>query len=155
MDWDRLNQWLTLFANVGVLIGLILLIVEVRHAISLSEREAFRSRGTEIQESMQNLAMSPDLARIMAEAQESGVGGLTPADKIRLDAWLGGMLRRMQNQYNDYRLGYLDDASVQGMLRAARRVLPTYEQLGNDVTDQLHPSFVEALLAVESTQVPK
>ena len=155
MDWDRLNQWLTLLANLGVLIGLIVLIVEVRHAISLSEREAFRNRGTEIQEAMQNLAMTPELAEIMAEVQEGRVEGLTSADKLRLNAWYGAVLRRMQNQFNDYRHGYLDDASNEAMLRAARRAFPIYEQLGNDVADQLHPSFIEAVRKTDSPPVPE
>ena len=30
MDTDRLNRWLTLGANIGVLIGIVLLVIEVR-----------------------------------------------------------------------------------------------------------------------------
>ena len=81
--------------------------------------------------------------------------GLTSADKLRLNAWYGAVLRRMQNQFNDYQLGYLDDASNEAMLRAARRAFPIYEQLGNDVADQLHPSFVEAVQKTDSPAVPE
>ena len=134
-----------LFANLGVLVGLIVLVVEVRHAISLTELEAFRNRGTEIQEAMQNLAMSPELADIIAKSQEQGVGALLPSEKIRLNAWYGAMLRRMQNQFNDHRLGYLDEVSNETMLRAAKLVIPIYQELGNNIALQLHPEFVEAV----------
>ena len=145
MYWDRLNRWIVLFANLGVLVGLIVLVVEVRHAISLTEQEAYRNRGTEIQEAMQNLAMSPELADIIAKSQEQGVGALLPSEKVRLNAWYGAMLRRMQNQFNDHRLGYLDEMSNENMLRAAKLVIPIYQELGNNNALQLHPEFVEAV----------
>ncbi len=145
MDWDRLNRWLTLFANLGVLVGLMVLVIEVRHAISLTEQEAYRNRGTEIQEALQNLAMSPELADIFVKAEEHGAGSLSPSEKVRLNAWYGAVLRRMQNQFNDYRLGYLDEVSNAAMLRAAKATIPVYRNLGNDIEDQLHPEFIEAV----------
>ena len=65
MNSDRINRWLTLGANIGVLIGLVLLVIEARHAINLSESDAYRHRGTEIQEAYQQVALSPDFAAIM------------------------------------------------------------------------------------------
>ena len=45
MDSDRLNRWLTLGANVGVLIGLALLVVEIRQGnqLALAQIEQTRS----------------------------------------------------------------------------------------------------------------
>jgi len=37
MNTDRVNKWLTLGANVGVLAGLILLVAEIRQNTELSE----------------------------------------------------------------------------------------------------------------------
>ena len=73
MRMDRLNRWLTLAANIGVMIGLIFLVIEVRHSISLSESQAYRSRGTEIQEAYKDLAFSADLASIIAKTNDEGV----------------------------------------------------------------------------------
>ena len=45
MDSDRLNRWLTLVANTGVLVGLILLVVEIRQSnlLALADIEQTRS----------------------------------------------------------------------------------------------------------------
>jgi len=45
LDTDRLNRWLTLVANVGVLVGLALLVFEIRQSnlLALSEIEQTRS----------------------------------------------------------------------------------------------------------------
>jgi hypothetical protein len=145
MNWDRLNGWLNLLANMGVLVGLILLVVEVRHAISLSELEVYRDRGTEIQEAMQELALSTDLAEIIVKATDGGVIALSPKERVRLSAWYMAMLYRMQNQFNDYQLGYLDDVSYQAMLRAAARILPLSRQLGVEIARDFDPEFIASV----------
>ena len=45
MDSDRINRWLTLVANTGVLVGLVLLVVEIRQSnmLALAEIEQTRS----------------------------------------------------------------------------------------------------------------
>jgi hypothetical protein len=145
MDSDRLNRGLSLIANVGVLLGLFLLVVEVRHAIGLAELDAYRNRGTEIQEAMQELALSSDLAEILASAEAAGVGALSPSERTRLHAWYLAMLFRMQNQFNDYQLGYLDEIPYRSMLRSAAAAMPISKQLGIDVTRDFDPAFVEAI----------
>lgn len=39
MDFDRLNRWLLLIANLGVLVGVLLLAVEIRQNQSIMERD--------------------------------------------------------------------------------------------------------------------
>ncbi len=145
MGTERLNRWLSLAANIGVLIGLIFLIVEVRHAISLSESQAYRNRGTEIQEAYLELALSADLASIMAKTKDEGVSSLNSAEFIRLGAWFQAVLLRMQNQFNDYQLGYLDEASYRLMLQYAAQILPMTEQLEIDLAANFDPAFVQAV----------
>jgi hypothetical protein len=145
MDSDRVNRWLTLLANVGVLIGLILLTIEVRHAIDLAELEAYRHRGTEIQEAMQQLALSSDLAGVVAKSRDAGVEALSPAERVRLNAWYLAMVFRMQNQFNDYQLGYLDEAPYRAMLRSAAATVSISEQLGVDIETDFDPAFVQAV----------
>jgi hypothetical protein len=55
------------------------------------------------------------------------------------------MLYRMQNQFNDYHLGYLDDISYESMLRAAARILPVCQQLGMDLAGEFDPVFIETV----------
>ncbi len=145
MRMDRLNRWLTLAANIGVMIGLIFLVIEVRHSISLSESQAYRSRGTEIQEAYKDLAFSADLASIIAKTNDEGVSSLNSVEFIRLAAWFQAMLLRMQNQFNDYQLGYLDETSYRLMLQYAAQILPMTQQLEIDLTANFDPAFVQAV----------
>ena len=144
MNTDRISNSLTLAANFGVLIGLIILIVEVRHAISLSESEAYRNRGTEIQEAYQELALSAELAEILVKSQKEGIHALSDVETVRLSAWNQAIALRMQNQFNDYHLGYLDESSYQSMLRAAARMYPDWQQVGLEIED-FDPRFVQAV----------
>ena len=55
------------------------------------------------------------------------------------------MLLRMQNQFNDYQLGYLDEASYRLMLQYAAQILPMTQQLEIDLTANFDPAFVQAV----------
>ena len=41
MNTDRLNRWLTLAANLGVLAGLIVLIMEIRQSSAIAEAQFY------------------------------------------------------------------------------------------------------------------
>ena len=150
MSADRVNKWLTLTANFDVLVGLIVLVIEVRHAISLSESSAHRNRGTEIQEAYQELALSTELAEILVKSRDGGIHALSDVESVRWSAWNESIALRMQNQFNDYHLGYLDEPSYQAMLRAAARWYPDWRQLGIEM-DNFDPRFIEAVKSATAT----
>ena len=112
MDSDRLNRWLTLIANFGVVIGLFVLIAEVNHASKLAEVEAYQTRIRDIQELNLEFALSDSLADILNKAANQGVETLTPSEFSRAKAWYATIMRGMQGQYYQYQNGFLDRASV-------------------------------------------
>ena len=112
MDSDRLNRWLSLIANIGVVVGLFLLIAEVNHASRLAEVEAYQTRIRDIQELNLQLALSESLADIMIKVESEGIDSLTPGEYRRARAWNVTILRGMQGQYYQYQNGFLDRASV-------------------------------------------
>ncbi len=146
MTSDTLSRWLTLAANIGVLIGLVLLIIEARHAIDVSESEAYRNRGTEIQEAFKELALSADLAAIAAKADDQGIDSLTRVEFVRWSAWNRAAILRMQMQFHDYQLGYLDAFAYQAMLRKAAMAYLRWQELGIDPED-FDPRFIRAVEA--------
>ena len=119
MGSDKMNRWISLGANIGVIIGLIMLVIEVRHANNLAEASAYRSRGDEIQAVLNSVALSSDLAEILVKVDTQGVHALSDVEAKRFWAYLRAGTFRMQNQFNDYNLGYLDDDSYQAMLAEA------------------------------------
>ena len=109
---DRLNRWLTLIANFGVVIGLFLLIAELNHASKLAEVDAYQTRVGDIQELGLELALSDSLATILSKADSEGIESLSPSEFIRAQAWYSTIMRGMQGQYYQYQNGFLDRASV-------------------------------------------
>lgn len=107
MDFDKLNNWLTLLANVGVVIGLFALIAELNHSSRLAEVDAYQSRMNEIQNLTIQYAFSSNFPEILLKYQSEGIGSLTPAEESRVSAWYHTILRQMQGQYYQWQQGFL------------------------------------------------
>ena len=127
---DRINQWLTLAANVGVLIGLFLLVVELNQVTHLAETDAYVSRLNQIQEANVEFATSESLARIQVKARAEGVGTLDPVELRQLFFWENSVLNRMASQYYQYERGYLDEFTAQNVFDTAVGLVPYWEELG-------------------------
>ena len=149
VDTDRLNRWLTLGANIGVLAGLIFLVVEIRHTNDLARASAYRSRGAEIQEAHQAVALDPELSRILLKSNQQGIDGLTDHERIRYTYWQIAAQLRMQNQFNDYQMGFLDEEIYQSALDAAAERYDLWMELGVPIED---PEFKAA---IESVREPR
>ena len=61
---DRLNQWLTLAANVGVLLGIIFVAVEVRQNTAATLSGTLQSLTDNSTEGLRSYAANAELARI-------------------------------------------------------------------------------------------
>ena len=147
MDSDRANRWLTLGANIGVLVGLIFLVVEIRHTNDLARASAYRSRGAEIQEAHQAVALDPELSRILLKYNQQGIEGLTDHERIRYTYWQIATQLRMQNQFNDYQLGFLDEEIYRSVLDAAAERYDLWMELGVPIDD---PEFETAIEGVRN-----
>ncbi len=107
MNFDKLNNWLTLIANVGVVIGLFALIAELNHSSRLAEVDAYQSRMNEIQNLTIQYAFSNDFPEILLRYQSEGFNSLTPSEASRVSAWYNTILRQMQGQYYQWQQGFL------------------------------------------------
>ncbi len=112
MQSSKINEWLSLIANVGVVIGIFALIAELNHATGVAEVEAYQTRTRDIQELQLQLALSESLANALEKNKAQGADKLTPEEFARVRAWYGAILRGMQGQYYQYQHGFLDRESV-------------------------------------------
>ena len=135
MESDRVNRWLTLVANIGVAIGLVLLIFEFRESRNLAETEAAVRRLDQIQIAQLELATSEFLVPIRVKARSEGVESLTDVELQRLQLWEGTVRLRMRSQYIEYVRGYLDQDTANRMIQSAARMLPYWEELGYELGD--------------------
>ena len=149
MEAAKWNDWLTLLANFGVVVGLGMLIFELKHASDLAEAGAYQTRMTEISQTSMNFALSEDLAEIYERMRSEGLAVLSPVDLRRVRSWELGKMIRMQAQFYQYERGFLDEGSVDNMLRAAAAHLPLWDELGLSFESSI---FREAVEAVEDPE---
>lgn len=142
MDSDHLNRWLTLLANIGVVVGLALLIVELRQAQKLAETQATVRRLEQMQVAQVEYATSDYLVPIKVKARADGVQSLSRDELERLRVWENTIRLRMYSQYVEYQRGYLDPAAAETILNAAAENLPFWEELGYQLGDN---DFEQAL----------
>ena len=108
MDTDKFNRWLTLTANLGILIGLVLLIVEIRQNTDLVRAQIAMDRTTSSIETLINVANSGAIAPINAglHADVAGFpmvlgwrGKLTQEEGQRYRWWLQARLYEFNNDW--------------------------------------------------------
>ena len=124
-----------MLANVGVVIGLALLIYELRESQYLAETEAAVRRLDQMQVAQVEMATSEFLAAIRVKARSDGVESLTPVEFYKLRKWESSVRLRMRSQYIEHVRGYLDQDTADGMLETAVYFLPYWEELGYELGD--------------------
>ena len=86
MDRDRLNWWLTILANVGMLGGLVFVGFEIRQNTSQLRADASSSITASVNELNAGLYGDSDLAELVFRG-EADLGALTPVERTRFDAY--------------------------------------------------------------------
>ena len=84
MDRDRLNWWLTLLANLGVLSGLVFVGFEIRQNTSQLRADASYSITASVNELNAGLYGDSELAELVFRG-EADLGALTPIERTRFD----------------------------------------------------------------------
>ena len=133
MNWENFNRWLTLITNAGVMIGLALLVVELRQSQHLAETDASIRRFEQMQTAQVVMATSESLAEIRMKAELEGPQSLTPAELYRLRRWENSVRLRMQSQYYQYARGYLDKETADMIVAGAVANLAYWEGLGYEL----------------------
>jgi hypothetical protein len=107
MDSDRLNRWLTLGANLGVLVGILLLIVELNQ-----NRESIRAqtRNDLAQGAMSVISLAIENPHIADALIRSNNGeDITPTEAFMLDSRAEVIFRYFENVHYQYRIGTYDE----------------------------------------------
>lgn len=87
MNSDKLNNWPTLLANFGVVIGLVLLIYELRLYQNLAETEASVRRLEQMNIAQVELATNELIIPIREKAIAEGAQSLSLIELRRLQTW--------------------------------------------------------------------
>ena len=138
MNADRVNRWLTLGANIGVLVGIILLLVELKQNRDLTRAQIHQDRSDAWVASRFSRADSEYVSPIMAKIYAAGypenmkaMDGLTPVEMSRIHDLFGAFAGDYDNLYFQYQRGYLDEEFYRQRIEPSiRSMAPWFKKLG-------------------------
>ena len=141
MKIDNLNSWLTLSANVVVILGLAVLIYEVRQNTQALQNEtdvAIWSLGS----AQASLAVQDaDLAHLLIRARTEDWSALDPIEQERLTIFWGMLVDRLELQYRLYTRtdSTLDEGSIVFPEQLLRQ--PSFRRWWGENSYIYHPEF--------------
>ena len=129
MESDRLVRWLTIGANLGVLIGLLLLVAEMKQSRDMMRAQIRHELAMGIVDLLQTPASNSQLADVLFR----GVSGeaLTPSESFQFEMRTNALFRYWEDVHYQYRVGLYDDAEFQTQ-RDAWRVSLERSQLARN-----------------------
>ncbi len=130
MNTDSVNKWLALGANVGVVIGLILLLIELDQNSDLVKAQIHQARSDAHVWMKEESANSEFLLPAMEKFRLAGgsknmhaMDALTPIDAARVKRSMEAAHQDYDNLFYQYQQGYLDEEYYQ------YRIVPTIKEL--------------------------
>ena len=116
MDLDRLNQWLTLAASVGVIIGLIFLIVEINQSNRIASYAAEPSRRNQF---IELNSVGIENSQIVAKLQ-AGDMELSPPERAQALMMAKQLLNTWKDAEAAYDHGLLSDETFHPTIRSIK-----------------------------------
>ena len=115
---DRLNQWLTLLANLGVIIGIGFVAYEVRQNTEATHAQTREAVLAAAQAELQAVRDDPNL--IISIIKEDT---LSTEEQIKLYTWLVSALKAREFSWLQRKSGVIDEAQWQSELAVAVAIL--------------------------------
>ncbi len=116
MNADNVNKWLTLSANIGVVFGLILLLVEIDQNSDLVRAQIHQARSDAHVLTKQTGANTEYLLPALLKFQSAGgpdnldaMDSLTPIEAARVATNMEAVHQDYDNLFYQYQQGYLDE----------------------------------------------
>ena len=145
---EKLNQWMTLAANVGVLIGIFFLAYEIRQntdAVHAQTREAILAAG---QAELQAIRNDPNLIDSIVRE-----GTLTTEEQVKLYTWLVSALKVREFSWLQRESGVIDDAQWKSELAITRAILQAprvrswWDKVGHKTVSDEFREFVNSAIS--------
>jgi len=136
-----LGQTITILANLGVIVGIAFLAIEMSQnnrllmmESRLAETEAYVARTSGSVAEWRQLALSGELADLLIRADTEGVSSLSEAERLRVLGWELARLYRFSGNYYQYEQGYLGQETIDDLLRlGAVPQLQLWRDLGIEI----------------------
>ena len=148
MEISELKDWFTLAANLGVLLGIAFLIVEIKQNTAVHESDSRKALLSNDQTSLLVALDHHDIFMKMGEAEP-----LSQADQYRLSFIFAIDIRNREFEYFQYQSGSLDENTWQSykylilMNHATERGRIWWDKVGRDIVNIEFAKMVDEMLA--------
>jgi len=105
--FERLTAWLTLAANLGVLAGLVLVILQLNQNEKMMRAQTRHEIASGIVELLTTSATSPQLAELIVRNNQGGK--LTPAEQYQVQLRINALFRLWESEHYQYRMSLFDE----------------------------------------------
>ena len=154
MDSNKVNRWLTLGANLGVLVGIVLILMELNQNADLMKAQMTQARADNVLEHYRERQHSDYWPKIAAKQRaaasiEEYVNSLTPEEYER--AWFGllSQYHDIRTQFVQYKAGYLDEriweTSTKGQILRLAEKWPYFFDGSLDYADREFAEYINAV----------
>ena len=140
MATEKINSWLIFGANLGVIVGLVLLIIEIRQNTEMMQAQINQSR-TEAAQSEQQATYNSDYMPAIMVKRDKGEQ-LSDEELLRYEAYMRSFSRNMDNQLWQYNQGLLGENIPRSIRGAVRTVIGSHD-LGIQVWDDQKYGFTD------------
>jgi len=151
MNTDNVNKWLTLSANIGVVIGLVLLIIEIGQNTEMMRAQINQSR-TDTAISEQQAVFNSDYIPALVAKRDKGEP-FSEEEMIRYRTYFRSGNRNQDNNLWQYNHGFLGENTPRSIRDFARVVIggseigiTTWDSQKYTYTDE-YVAFVENAIA--------
>ena len=111
MKTDRLMRWLTIGANLGVLVSLLLLIAELNQNRDMMRAQIRHDLAMGIVDLRQTPAENQQLANVLFRGNSGEE--LTPFEMYQFERFTNALFRYWEDVHYQYRVGLYDDAEFE------------------------------------------
>jgi hypothetical protein len=130
MEPDKVNRWLTLGANIGVLVGIILLVVELGQSREMIQAQTRNNISQQLSNRLLIVASNSQMARVSRRA-EAGEGLTADEEHQYFNYWVANM-RDWENIHYQYRHGMFDENEFDAEKSAWRFVINKNKAFGRN-----------------------
>jgi len=114
MKSDQINKWLTLMANIGVIIGLVLVAFELRQNSELMRVQIHQARADSAMVSNEQSFNSDYIPPILVKVWHGD--DLGPEERLRFTDYFRAMNRNQDNVLSQYDAGMLGDNTPRSII---------------------------------------
>ena len=149
---DQVNRWLSLIANVGVFVGLILVVVELGQSREMMRAQTRNEVAVQLVDLLSQVAGDPQLAAVIHKA----IAGenLDASEQQQFRHRVLAMLRYFENVHYQYRQELYDEAEFSAQEEAWRRFLsdPPMATIWCEWRATFSPEFTDSFNSLMSEQ---